>query len=96
MDAAVERVKTAGELRILVDKLLGPMSTQGVGLADFVAARADAFWPTVCSAYAVAVNSVETVGGQCRNAAPGLMKLTVEPLNGRIFNGLYPDTCPVC
>jgi hypothetical protein len=39
MDSALERVETQEGLTELVDKLLGPLSTEDFGLADYVAAQ---------------------------------------------------------
>jgi hypothetical protein len=39
MDSAVEQVSTEEEVRQLVDKLLGPLSTEDFGISDLVAAQ---------------------------------------------------------
>jgi hypothetical protein len=39
MDTAIERVDTSEKLKMLVEKLLGPLSTEDFGLADFIASQ---------------------------------------------------------
>ena len=39
MDARVEKTKTPEEVEGLLEKLLGPLSTEDFGLADFMAAK---------------------------------------------------------